>query len=210
MIGAKLSGDGRSGCACVNTEQRRASSLLRALALAQTHPSNSDTRSSFASFVRYSPAHLVMSSASPSVEALPTLAADHARNLSDTPSLEKEPLEYDIEKEPGYGDNASESKNLSKVAEVTELTPAEAFDVNVDGDESPFPEVNASVSTSDDPSIQINSAYRLRSAVQARVDLSAADFRMWFFVTLTTIIFAGCNMFFSLRYVSRSPQTFSS
>ena len=102
-----------------------------------------------------------MRPASPSVEALPTLAADHAGpSASDTPSLEKDPLDYDIEKDPSYSDDASELKNLSKVAEVTELTPAEAFDVNVDGNESPFPEVNASVSTSDDPTIQINSTYR--------------------------------------------------
>jgi hypothetical protein len=162
------------------------------------------------SVVCCSPAHLAMSPPSPSVEALPTLAADHARSASDTPSLEKEPPDYDIEKDPGYSNDASDSKNLSKVAEVTELTPAEAFEVNVDGDESPFPEVNASVSTSDDPTSQINSTYRPCLDAELRADLSSADFRMWFFVTLTTIIFAGCNMFFSLRYVSPSPRTFSS
>lgn len=139
-----------------------AATCLQLLACARTGskvPLQLERARLFASPVSDSRAPYLMRSASPSVEALPALAADHGQPASDeTPSLEeKEPSDYDIEKDSGYDNDASKPKNLSKVAEVTKLTPAEAFDVNVDGDESPFPEVNASVSTTDDPSIQVNS-----------------------------------------------------
>lgn len=42
-------------------------------------------------------------------------------------------------------------------AELTELTPMEALHWNVDGDQSPFPEVAACVSTEDDPTLEVNS-----------------------------------------------------
>ncbi|KAJ5529204.1 hypothetical protein N7527_002597 [Penicillium freii] len=41
-------------------------------------------------------------------------------------------------------------------AELTELTPVEAFKWNVDGDQSPFPEVAACVSNKDDPTMACN------------------------------------------------------
>ncbi|KAJ9094171.1 hypothetical protein QFC19_008021 [Naganishia cerealis] len=68
--------------------------------------------------------------------------------------------------------------------EAVEITPMEAFRRKVDGDESPFPEVQACVPTDDDPTIQIN------------------HFRMWFLLTLFVILFAGVNQFFALRYPS--------
>lgn len=46
-----------------------------------------------------------------------------------------------------------------------ELTPMEAFDVDVSGDQSPFPDVAACVPVTDDPSIQINSAFLVQFTV---------------------------------------------
>lgn len=43
--------------------------------------------------------------------------------------------------------------------EVKEVVPDQAFKWNVDGDQSPFPEVAANVPNTDDPTIQVNSAY---------------------------------------------------
>ncbi|KAJ5659972.1 hypothetical protein N7507_006423 [Penicillium longicatenatum] len=71
-------------------------------------------------------------------------------------------------------------------AELTELTPVEAFTWNVEGDQSPFPEVAACVSNKDDPSISCNT------------------FRAWVLMTIFVIIFSGVNQFFGLRYPSLS------
>lgn len=82
--------------------------------------------------------------------------------------VEKDPSalqDVDIEKDGASasddekkGDDHSvrylEDQDLEEVA--TELTPMEAFAHNVDGDQSPFPEVAACVPSTDDPSIQIN------------------------------------------------------
>lgn len=70
--------------------------------------------------------------------------------------------------------------------DVVELTPIEALERDVDGDQSPFPEVAACVHNTDDPSIEVNSL------------------RLWILITVFTIIFAGVNQFFSLRYPSLS------
>ncbi|KAF4626323.1 hypothetical protein G7Y89_g11837 [Cudoniella acicularis] len=59
-------------------------------------------------------------------------------------------------------DFAGESKGLLQRADKTELTPVEAFKWDVSGDQSPFPEVAACVSNTDDPSIPCNSEYRAR------------------------------------------------
>lgn len=59
---------------------------------------------------------------------------------------------YDGQLENGYP--ATEKSSIYD--EVVELTPTEAFKRRVDGDESPFPEVQACVPTDDDPSIMIN------------------------------------------------------
>ncbi|KAF2718410.1 OPT superfamily oligopeptide transporter [Polychaeton citri CBS 116435] len=78
----------------------------------------------------------------------------------------------------------SESYPSVRVAEKTELTPAEAFTWNVEGDESPFPEVAACVPNTDDPSLACNTL------------------RAWILMTVFVIVFAGVNEFFSLRYPS--------
>lgn len=64
-----------------------------------------------------------------------------------------------------------------------ELTPNEAFRWNVDGDQSPFPEVAACVPNTDDPSIPCNTV------------------RAWILLTVFVVLFAGVNQFFGLRYV---------
>ncbi|KAJ5107487.1 hypothetical protein N7456_004162 [Penicillium angulare] len=69
-------------------------------------------------------------------------------------------------------------------AESAELTPVEAFSWNVEGDQSPFPEVAACVSNKDDPTIKCNTV------------------RAWILMTIFVIIFSGVNQFFGLRYPS--------
>lgn len=75
-----------------------------------------------------------------------------------TPELQSEKLLYaDVEKDAyDSKDDLATTAATVKVSETEELTPEEAFEVNVDGDQSPFPEVAASVPVSDDPSIVIN------------------------------------------------------
>jgi hypothetical protein len=58
---------------------------------------------------------------------------------------------YSKEVEAGYTTESS-----SDYDQATEVTPMEAFKRKVDGDESPFPEVQACVPTDDDPTIMIN------------------------------------------------------
>lgn len=91
-----------------------------------------------------------------------------------------EPYVADLEGE-GY---EVEKQKLAEKAEAKELIPNEAFTWNVDGDQSPFPEVAACVPNTDDPSIPCNT------------------FRAWFLLTIFVIIFAGANQFFGLRYPS--------
>ncbi|KXG47533.1 Oligopeptide transporter OPT superfamily [Penicillium griseofulvum] len=69
-------------------------------------------------------------------------------------------------------------------AELTELTPVEAFKWNVEGDQSPFPEVASCVSNKDDPTIACNTV------------------RAWILMTIFVILFSGVNQFFGLRYPS--------
>ncbi|KAK6083432.1 Glutathione transporter 1-like protein 2 [Seiridium cupressi] len=88
----------------------------------------------------------------------------------------------DVEGE-GY---EAEKQRLVEKAEAVELIPNEAFTWNVNGDQSPFPEVAACVPNTDDPSIPCNT------------------FRAWFLLTIFVIIFAGANQFFGLRYPSLS------
>ncbi|KAJ5946528.1 Tetrapeptide transporter OPT1/isp4 [Penicillium verhagenii] len=68
--------------------------------------------------------------------------------------------------------------------ELTELTPVEAFKWNVEGDQSPFPEVAACVSNKDDPTIPCNTV------------------RAWILMTIFVMLFSGVNQFFGLRYPS--------
>ncbi|EIM86107.1 OPT oligopeptide transporter [Stereum hirsutum FP-91666 SS1] len=71
-------------------------------------------------------------------------------------------------------------------ADTKELTPMESARWDVSGDRSPFPEVQACVSTGDDVELEVNT------------------FRMWFLTTIFVILFSGVNVFFSLRYPSLS------
>ncbi|KZF18813.1 OPT superfamily oligopeptide transporter [Xylona heveae TC161] len=75
-----------------------------------------------------------------------------------------------------------ETKVLVDKAEKTELTPVEAFKWNVDGDQSPFAEVAACVSNTDDPNIACNTV------------------RAWILTTIFVVLFSGVNQFFGLRY----------
>ncbi|KAJ6102972.1 hypothetical protein N7486_005399 [Penicillium sp. IBT 16267x] len=97
-------------------------------------------------------------------------------NISETKDADLE--SEDTSQEPGTW------RYRSDRAELTELTPVEAFTWNVDGDQSPFPEVAACVSNKDDPSISCNT------------------FRAWILMTIFVIIFSGVNQFFRLRYFS--------
>jgi hypothetical protein len=57
------------------------------------------------------------------------------------------------DKEGGRYKSNDDVIEVDSFIEKTELTPVQAFKVKVDGDESPFPEVQACVPTTDDPSI---------------------------------------------------------
>lgn len=71
------------------------------------------------------------------------------KSLDDHPHHDKE--------NDGQLENAYPATEKSSIYdEVVELTPMEAFKRRVDGEESPFPEVQACVPTDDDPSIMIN------------------------------------------------------
>ncbi|KAJ7806252.1 OPT oligopeptide transporter protein-domain-containing protein, partial [Mycena olivaceomarginata] len=95
--------------------------------------------------------------------------------------------DLDLEKDDSLTSKEKFKEDVSDVdAELTELTPMEALKWNVDGDQSPFPEVQACVSTEDDESLEVNT------------------FRMWALMTIFVILFSGVNMFFSLRYPSLS------
>ncbi|KAH8899059.1 OPT superfamily oligopeptide transporter [Thozetella sp. PMI_491] len=83
-------------------------------------------------------------------------------------------------------DEPSKEDSSSDDFEKTELTPLEAFKRNVEGDQSPFPEVAACVNNTDDPTTIVNT------------------FRAWFLTTVFVIVFAGANQFFGLRYPSLS------
>ncbi|KAB8077449.1 OPT oligopeptide transporter protein-domain-containing protein [Aspergillus leporis] len=73
---------------------------------------------------------------------------------------------------------------ILQLGERTELTPVEAFKWNVDGDQSPFPEVAACVSNKDDPTMLCNTV------------------RAWILMTVFVLLFSGVNQFFGLRYPS--------
>ncbi|KKY23899.1 putative oligopeptide transporter [Phaeomoniella chlamydospora] len=83
---------------------------------------------------------------------------------------------------------SDEGEELIYRADKTELTPVEAFKWNVDGDQSPFPEVAACVANTDDPTIPCNT------------------FRAWVLTTVFVTLFSGVNQFFGLRYVCFIPS----
>ncbi|KAJ7876857.1 OPT oligopeptide transporter [Mycena olivaceomarginata] len=96
------------------------------------------------------------------------------------------PSDLDLEKDDSLTSKEKFKEDVSDVdPELTELMPMEALKWNVDGDQSPFPEVQACVSTEDGESLEVNT------------------FRMWALMTIFVILFSGVNMFFylSLTYV---------
>ncbi|KAK4700387.1 hypothetical protein P7C70_g5860, partial [Phenoliferia sp. Uapishka_3] len=101
----------------------------------------------------------------------------------DAVSLEKK---SDLEVEEGDLEKVLQQEKQAGWGETVELTPNEALEQSVDGDQSPFPEVAACVPNTDDPTIQVN------------------NFRLWVLITIFVMIFAGVNQFFSLRYPSLS------
>ncbi|KAJ6618832.1 OPT oligopeptide transporter [Mycena sp. CBHHK59/15] len=115
-----------------------------------------------------------------SASEVPSTVPDLGFKSSSTPDL-------DIEKDDSLTSKEKEvAKYVDRAADFTELTPMEALHWNVDGDESPFPEVQACVSTDDDPTLEVNT------------------FRMWALTTIFVILFSGVNMFFS--YVFYLPS----
>ncbi|KAH8664211.1 small oligopeptide transporter-like protein [Xylariales sp. PMI_506] len=104
-----------------------------------------------------------------------------AKDTKDT----KDAIEaYDINLE-GEGFEA-EKQRLIERAEAVELTAVEAFKWNVEGDQSPFPEVAACVPNTDDSTI------------------ACSTVRAWVLTTIFVIVFAGANEFFNFRYPSLS------
>lgn len=81
--------------------------------------------------------------------------------------------------------------------DAVELTPMEAFTRPVDGEESPFPEVQACVPTEDDPTIVINRQSIPQETGRPADPPSLVDFRMWFLLTVFVVLFAGVNQFFA-------------
>ncbi|KAJ6490473.1 OPT oligopeptide transporter [Mycena vulgaris] len=111
-------------------------------------------------------------------------AADEVPNtVPDLGSKSSSSAEFDIETDLTSTEK-DDAHYVDQRAELTELTPMEALKWNVDGDESPFPEVQACVSTDDDPSLEVNT------------------FRMWALTTIFVIVFSGVNMFFSCPNLS--------
>jgi hypothetical protein len=105
--------------------------------------------------------------------------------------------DLDLEKDDSLTSKEKFKEDVSDVdAELTELTPMEALKWNVDGDQSPFPEVRACVSTEDDESLEVNSQMTacLLSLLLKKTPLA---FRMWALMTIFVILFSGVNMFFS-------------
>ncbi|KIR43930.1 OPT family small oligopeptide transporter [Cryptococcus deuterogattii 99/473] len=102
---------------------------------------------------------------------------------TESPDLDQKQEDYvDLEKNESTDDaevNVESTEDLGG-----KLTPNEAFTWNVDGDQSPFPEVAACVPNTDDPSIPCNTV------------------RAWILLTVFVILFAGINQFFGLRYPS--------
>jgi hypothetical protein len=102
------------------------------------------------------------------------------------------------EKPSGHLEDGYLSSEKSSIHDdAVELTPMEAFKRRVDGDESPFPEVQACVPTDDDPSIMINREFPPVRGVRRELSGVMADFRMWTLLTAFVILFAGVNQFFA-------------
>jgi hypothetical protein len=68
-------------------------------------------------------------------------------------------VEVDDDSEKGKARHDDDDDDQSDFPEHRELAPMDAFKWNVDGDQSPFPEVAACVPNTDDPTILVNSKY---------------------------------------------------
>jgi hypothetical protein len=85
----------------------------------------------------------------------PSTLTANSSGTSTPKSLDDHP--HHTKENDGQLENAYPATEKSSIYdEVVELTPMEAFKRRVDGEESPFPEVQACVPTDDDPSIMIN------------------------------------------------------
>ena len=105
--------------------------------------------------------------------------------------------DVDVEKSSIDKGSADERLEAGHRAEKVELTPMEAAEWNVDGDESPFPEVQACVPTTDDPTLEVNSAYDALFASSWTHRTSCIAFRMWVLTTVFVTLFSGVNQFFA-------------
>ncbi|GAA5841775.1 hypothetical protein JCM9279_003104 [Rhodotorula babjevae] len=102
-------------------------------------------------------------------------------STSETSSLDDK---HDVEKADLDLEDDKQAHKASDVLEAQELSPMEAFAVDVGGDQSPFAEVAACVPNTDDP------------------DMLVSTFRSWTLLTIFVLVFSGVNAFFSLRYPS--------
>ncbi|OCF33178.1 OPT family small oligopeptide transporter [Kwoniella heveanensis BCC8398] len=121
-------------------------------------------------------------------EARPTPIQDGAGRGAEVPLEEEdEKKDRDLERTPSGSDYETDSKGIKAyvaLLEKEELTPDQAFTVQVEGDQSPFPEVAACVPNTDDPTLPCNTV------------------RAWILTTVFVIVFSGANQFFGLRYPS--------
>ncbi|KAG8706561.1 hypothetical protein FRC09_002348 [Ceratobasidium sp. 395] len=91
---------------------------------------------------------------------------------------------YPLESTPGpsFDSRSKTDKNSDDGAE-TDSRFAMEYDIDFE-DDSPYPEVRAAVANTDDPTMPTNT------------------FRMWFLGLIFTVLIAGLNQFFSMRYPS--------
>lgn len=117
--------------------------------------------------------HMFLSTLPTETSSAMSLASNHLGGAlnDDTPAALVGPLEalppsssetssldgkHDVEK--AYSDvDEKLARQAGDVLEANELSPMEAFAVNVDGDQSPFAEVAACVPNTDDPDLLISS-----------------------------------------------------
>ncbi|EFX05091.1 oligopeptide transporter [Grosmannia clavigera kw1407] len=128
----------------------------------------------------------ILSSVEPiALDAIDGKALHEKTTSASTPSDGSEKIRaFDDDEEEVHVTNPEQRRILQELADKEELIPTEAFKANVDGDQSPFPEVAACVPNTDDPTIPCNT------------------FRAWVLTTFWVLILAGVNQFFSMRYPS--------
>lgn len=125
-----------------------------------------------------------------------------------TPSEKDIKTDIDVDVEKAGNDSLSQKESHSQHdgdrmdADTKELTPMESARWDVSGDRSPFPEVQACVSTDDDVRLEVNSTFDFAFSilsVQCVVLLKREHtaFRMWVLTTIFVMLFSGVNVFFS-------------